>query len=110
MVRVSFLVVFAQLVSVLGKTVACLPTESPSFDTFTGSYDFFPEVDQTSSPSWSPTATPTDNGFSGRGLGLDDDVSNDVSSDVSNDLSGSGSLSPSSLACGLIMIPVLAMT
>lgn len=102
MVRVSLFVIFAQIVSVLGQTSSSLPTEVPSFDSFIGSYDFFPFDDQTSSPSWSPTGSPTEDGYSGRGLDVDDDVSGEDEEEI---VSGSGSLTPSKLACVLALIP-----
>ncbi len=102
MVRVSLFVIFAQIVSVLGQTSSSLPTEVPSFDSFIGSYDFFPFDDHTSSPSWSPTGSPTEDEYSGRGLDVDDD---DVSGEDEEEIvSGSGSLTPSKLTCALALI------
>lgn len=110
MVRVSFLVLFSQIASVFGQTSSSAPTEVPSFDSFdyfSGSYDFYPIEDQTSSPSWAPTGSPTEDGKSGRGLDFDDDVSGEDAVPDEDLVSGSGSVGPSILACALSLTPFL---
>lgn len=99
---VSLFVCFAHIVSVLGQTSSSLPTEVPSFDSFIGNHDFFPVEDQTSSPSWAPTGSPTEDEYSSKGLDVDDDVSVEDEEEI---VSKSGSLTPSKLTCALALIP-----
>lgn len=100
MVRFSFLVLFSQIASVLAQSSLSVPTEVPSLDSFTGSYDFYPLEDQTDSPTGSPTGSPigssTENGYSDRELNPGDDVS------------GSGSVRPSVfVTCALVITRLL---
>lgn len=108
MVRVSFVVVFAHIAAVLGQTSSSIPTEVPSFsstsfDAFTGSYLFDSMDDQTSAPSWAPTGSPTENGYSEKGLVIDDDVSDGDASDE-DIVSGSVAVTPSVLTCTLVFL------